>query len=88
MAYSCSNYRHALCIFLEFTPVFGWLYKTFPMLDLFDFPLCIDCFITGILLLSGIALSAPDAFSRLKLPLVTLGCIAAVVTIFFVQEYR
>jgi len=34
-------------------------------------------------LLSGIALSAPDAFSRLKLPFATLGGIAAVATIFF-----
>ncbi len=70
--------------FGSYTPVFGWLYKTFPMLDLFRFPSVYRLFfITGILLLSGIALSAPDAFSRLKLPLVTLGCIAAVVTIFF-----
>ena len=73
-----------LASFGSYTPVFGWLYNTFPMLDLFRFPSVYRLFfIIGIMLLSGMALSAPDAFSRLKLPLATLGGIAAVTTVFF-----
>ncbi len=73
-----------LASFGSYTPVFGWLYKTFPMLDLFRFPSVYRLFfIIGIMLLSGMALSAPDAFSRLKIPLATLGGIAAVTTVFF-----
>ena len=73
-----------LAAFGSYTPVFGWLYNTFPMLDLFRFPSVYRLFfIIGIMLLSGMALSAPDAFSRLKLPLATLGGIAAVTTVFF-----
>ena len=73
-----------LASFGSYTPVFGWLYNTFPMLDLFRFHSVYRLFfIIGIMLLSGMALSAPDAFSRLKLPLATLGGIAAVTTVFF-----